>query len=303
MIEIEKERLIRRTGALMLTTVLCFSMFSAAASAEKHVKEQEIPQQSQSAESKSPWKTKGKKDAKQPETAVEEAASAEKNVSEADNDKPAGEGTEKEASSESVSADKEVQTHTLPVLVGNTVVFTASLATGQENEQRSEDKPESGEKPEAKTEAGKSGVTSKDSGKKKPDEEPKNTADAAMEVFLFVEFQTEPKPDTADKEALKKDSSKEEAAVKDNTKKSDKTDPAKETVEKPEKEALTYIWQVDRNDGHGWTEISNDNSKSCTLSDISKEQDGWKYQCVIVTDTGSAESDIVMLNVSEAKAA
>ena len=297
MIEIEKERLIRRTGALMLTTVLCFSMFSAAASAEKHVKEQEIPQQSQSAESKSPWKTKGKKDAKQPETAVEEAASAEKNVSEVDNDKLIGANTKKGPTSETVSAGKEVQALTLPVSVGETVVFTASLATGQETRPLSGDRPGAAETPTAKTEE-----VASSSGKKNSDEEAKKTADGAMEVFLFIQIQAEAKTDTADKEASKKDSLKEGAAT-DNEKKNDKSHPARETADEPETEALTYIWKVDKNDGRGWTEIPNDNSKSCTLSEISKDQNGWKYKCVIATDTGSAESDIVMLDVSESKAA
>jgi hypothetical protein len=62
-------------------------------------------------------------------------------------------------------------------------------------------------------------------------------------------------------------------------------------------------WQVDKNDGAGWVNVSGAVSASYTVKDVTPEQDGWKYRCIIAhkdpnTDTlYSAESNAATLTV------
>ena len=63
---------------------------------------------------------------------------------------------------------------------------------------------------------------------------------------------------------------------------------------------LTCQWQVDKNDGKGWTDISGATNASYTVSAVTAEQTGWKYRCVVKNDAGSVESNAATLTVKEA---
>ena len=63
---------------------------------------------------------------------------------------------------------------------------------------------------------------------------------------------------------------------------------------------LLCQWQVDKNDGSGWTDISGAVNASYTVEKVTAEQDGWKYRCVIKNAAGSVESNAATLTVKEA---
>ncbi len=63
---------------------------------------------------------------------------------------------------------------------------------------------------------------------------------------------------------------------------------------------LLCQWQVDKNDGAGWTDISGAVNASYTAEKVSAEQNGWKYRCVIKNTAGSVESNAATLTVKEA---
>lgn len=63
---------------------------------------------------------------------------------------------------------------------------------------------------------------------------------------------------------------------------------------------LLCQWQVDKNDGSGWTDISGAVNASYTVEKVTAEQNGWKYRCVIKNAAGSVESNAAMLTVKEA---
>ena len=54
---------------------------------------------------------------------------------------------------------------------------------------------------------------------------------------------------------------------------------------------LLCQWQVDKNDGAGWTDISGAVNASYTAEKVTAEQSGWKYRCVIKNTAGSVESN------------
>lgn len=63
---------------------------------------------------------------------------------------------------------------------------------------------------------------------------------------------------------------------------------------------LLCQWQVDKNDGAGWTDISGAVNASYTAENVTAEQSGWKYRCVIKNTAGSVESNAATLTVKEA---
>jgi len=63
---------------------------------------------------------------------------------------------------------------------------------------------------------------------------------------------------------------------------------------------LLCQWQVDKNDGQGWNNITGAASASYTVAETSREQDGWQYRCVITNAAGSAESNAATLSIKEA---
>ena len=63
---------------------------------------------------------------------------------------------------------------------------------------------------------------------------------------------------------------------------------------------LLCQWQVDKNDGSGWTDISGAVNASYTIEKVTAEQNGWKYRCVIKNAAGSVESNAATLTVKEA---
>ena len=60
---------------------------------------------------------------------------------------------------------------------------------------------------------------------------------------------------------------------------------------------LKYVWQVDKNDGKGWTDIPDANESSYTVKNAGADQNGWKYRCVVSNDAGKAESVAATLSV------
>lgn len=63
---------------------------------------------------------------------------------------------------------------------------------------------------------------------------------------------------------------------------------------------LLCQWQVDKNDGSGWTDISGAVNASYTVEKVTAEQSGWKYRCVIKNAAGSVESNAATLTIKEA---
>lgn len=63
---------------------------------------------------------------------------------------------------------------------------------------------------------------------------------------------------------------------------------------------LLCQWQVNKNDGAGWTDISGAVNASYTAEKVTAEQSGWKYRCVIKNTAGSVESNAATLTVKEA---
>ena len=62
---------------------------------------------------------------------------------------------------------------------------------------------------------------------------------------------------------------------------------------------LLCQWQVDKNDGKGWTDIAGAVNASCTVETVTAEQNGWKYRCIIKNAAGSVESNAATLTVKE----
>ena len=62
---------------------------------------------------------------------------------------------------------------------------------------------------------------------------------------------------------------------------------------------VTYQWQIDRNDGKGFVDITGANSAGYTTGVTDKSCDGFKYQCVIRNAAGSVTTDTVVLAVKE----
>ena len=67
-------------------------------------------------------------------------------------------------------------------------------------------------------------------------------------------------------------------------------------------EGLSYQWMVDKNDNRGFVDIAGTTSESYTLNAISKEYNGYRYQCMVSIPsghTGHTISDCVTLTVTE----
>ena len=67
-------------------------------------------------------------------------------------------------------------------------------------------------------------------------------------------------------------------------------------------EGLSYQWMVDKNDNRGFVDIAGATSESYTLNAISKEYNGYRYQCMVSIPsghTGHTISDCVTLTVTE----
>ena len=64
--------------------------------------------------------------------------------------------------------------------------------------------------------------------------------------------------------------------------------------------ALTYQWQIDRNDGKGFVDLNGANSAVYTSGETSEACNGFKYRCVIRNAAGAVTSDTVALTVEAA---
>lgn len=65
-------------------------------------------------------------------------------------------------------------------------------------------------------------------------------------------------------------------------------------------EPLQYAWQVDKNDGKGWTDIPDATNAAYTVDKAGKEQNGWKFRCVVSNSVGKTESSAATLTISDA---
>ena len=63
--------------------------------------------------------------------------------------------------------------------------------------------------------------------------------------------------------------------------------------------ALTYQWQIDRNDGNGWVNIAGATATSYTTSTVDISCNGFKYQCVVSNLAGTVTSNTAVLTVTE----
>ena len=63
---------------------------------------------------------------------------------------------------------------------------------------------------------------------------------------------------------------------------------------------LVCQWQVDKNDGTGWTDVEGARSASITIHAVSKDQNGWKYRCLVSNAAGETESAAAALTIQEA---
>jgi len=64
-------------------------------------------------------------------------------------------------------------------------------------------------------------------------------------------------------------------------------------------EGITYQWQIDRNDGNGFVDITGATGASYVSSTVDKDCNGFKYQCVISNAGGPVTTEIVTLTVTE----
>ena len=62
---------------------------------------------------------------------------------------------------------------------------------------------------------------------------------------------------------------------------------------------LKYQWQIDRNDGNGFVDITGADSASYTTSAVDMTCNGFKYQCVISNSAGSVTTNTATLTVTE----
>ena len=62
---------------------------------------------------------------------------------------------------------------------------------------------------------------------------------------------------------------------------------------------LSYQWMVDKKDIRGFVDIAGATSESYTLNAISKEYNGYRYQCMVSNRGGHVMSDCVTLTVTE----
>ena len=62
---------------------------------------------------------------------------------------------------------------------------------------------------------------------------------------------------------------------------------------------LTYLWQIDRNDGNGWVNIDGATATSYTTSTVDISCNGFKYQCVVSNSAGTDTSNTAVLTVTE----
>ena len=62
---------------------------------------------------------------------------------------------------------------------------------------------------------------------------------------------------------------------------------------------LTYLWQIDRNDGNGWVNIDGATAASYTTSTVDISCNGFKYQCVVSNSVGTDTSNTAVLTVTE----
>ena len=60
-----------------------------------------------------------------------------------------------------------------------------------------------------------------------------------------------------------------------------------------------YQWQIDRNDGKGFVNITGANSASYTTSAVDESCNGFKYQCVVSNSAGTVTSNTVVLTVTD----
>lgn len=63
---------------------------------------------------------------------------------------------------------------------------------------------------------------------------------------------------------------------------------------------LLCQWQVDVNDGAGWTDMTGATGASYSIEGVTADQDGWKFRCVVTNSAGSAESNAATLTVKGA---
>lgn len=62
---------------------------------------------------------------------------------------------------------------------------------------------------------------------------------------------------------------------------------------------LSYQWQIDRNDGNGFVNLSGATSASYITSTVDMDCNGFKYQCIVSNEGGSVTTNIATLTVTE----
>lgn len=63
---------------------------------------------------------------------------------------------------------------------------------------------------------------------------------------------------------------------------------------------LLCQWQVDANDGAGWTDMAGATGAGYSIEGVTPDQNGWKFRCIVTNSAGSAESKAATLTVKGA---
>jgi hypothetical protein len=58
---------------------------------------------------------------------------------------------------------------------------------------------------------------------------------------------------------------------------------------------LRYRWQINRNDGRGWVDISGATDPTYTTSPVNSDNDGYQYRVYVINDSGSVLSETFTL--------
>ena len=60
----------------------------------------------------------------------------------------------------------------------------------------------------------------------------------------------------------------------------------------------SYQWQINKDDGSSWKDISGETEPSCTIANATTDMNGYQYRCIVTNSVGSVTSKVVVLVVN-----